>query len=182
MAEKGYPKIMHGIGGHLSRIEANWLYDTPKRIGSGFYAELGTFRGRSAICLAGGMQEAGVTAVLHTVDAYDGRNMNSGRNFSIESVRASLEEKGVEEYVRLYEGLTVPTADLFKDAWFDFLFIDAAHSYEGCKADFEAWKHKVVSGGEIAFHDAHKESVNRVVEESGWERYDVDTIAIIKKP
>jgi predicted O-methyltransferase YrrM len=35
----------------------------------------------------------------------------------------------------------------------DFLYIDADHSYEGCKADIMAWAPHVVKGGVIAGHD-----------------------------
>ena len=35
----------------------------------------------------------------------------------------------------------------------DFLFIDADHSYEGAKTDFENYGPLVKSGGIIAFHD-----------------------------
>jgi len=39
------------------------------------------------------------------------------------------------------------------DASLDFVFIDADHSYEGCKADIEAWKPKIKKGGFISGHD-----------------------------
>ena len=35
----------------------------------------------------------------------------------------------------------------------DFLFIDADHSYEGVKKDFEMYSPLVKTGGIIAFHD-----------------------------
>jgi hypothetical protein len=35
----------------------------------------------------------------------------------------------------------------------DLLFIDGDHSYEGCLADFEMYRHLVGSDGIIAFHD-----------------------------
>ncbi len=182
--EPPYPVIMHGISGHLSRREACFLYDTPKRIGGGLFAELGTFRGRATICMAGGMRDSGTLGHIITVDAYDGRNMSRSLKDATpqESVEKSLKEKRVESYITLIKGDTAPTAKDFQAQRFDFLFIDADHRYEGCKADFEAWKGLVVSGGEVAFHDAHKPEVNRVVEESGWKRYDVDTIAVITKP
>ena len=79
MAEKGYPKIMHGVSGHLSRTEANWLYDTANRVGPGLYAELGTYKGRSAVCMTGGMKEHGIPSHLVSVDSFDNRNMSKGR-------------------------------------------------------------------------------------------------------
>lgn len=39
------------------------------------------------------------------------------------------------------------------DGTLDFVFIDADHSYEGCKADIEAWRPKVKAGGFISGHD-----------------------------
>jgi predicted O-methyltransferase YrrM len=40
-----------------------------------------------------------------------------------------------------------------KDNKVDFLFIDADHSYEGVKKDFEMYSPLVRKGGIIAFHD-----------------------------
>ena len=184
-----YPVIMHGVSGHLSRREANWLFNTPERIGPGLYGELGTYKGRSAVCMAGGMKECNIDAHLISVDSFDNRNMTKGKRDDKQysptlwdCANKNITEKRVDSYITLIKSLTVPAAEQFRRQRFDFLFIDADHSYEGCKADFEAWKDLVVSGGEIAFHDAHMESVNRVVEESGWERYDVETISVITKP
>lgn len=44
-------------------------------------------------------------------------------------------------------------ANIFPDGFFDFVYIDAAHSYEDCKADIEAWQSKVRSGGLFGGHD-----------------------------
>jgi hypothetical protein len=40
-----------------------------------------------------------------------------------------------------------------RDKKVDFLFIDADHSYEGIKKDFEMYSLLVRKGGIIAFHD-----------------------------
>jgi hypothetical protein len=44
-------------------------------------------------------------------------------------------------------------AGMMEDGSEDFVFIDADHSYEGCKRDIEAWAPKVSPGGWIGGHD-----------------------------
>lgn len=48
---------------------------------------------------------------------------------------------------------SVEAAKDVKDGSLDFVFIDADHSYEGCRADIEAWKEKVRKGGYLCGHD-----------------------------
>jgi hypothetical protein len=44
-------------------------------------------------------------------------------------------------------------AETFPDNFFDFVYIDANHSYSGCKKDLESWYPKVKTGGVFAGHD-----------------------------
>lgn len=48
---------------------------------------------------------------------------------------------------------SVKAAKKFEDESLDFVFIDADHSYEGCKKDLEAWWPKVKKGGLFSGHD-----------------------------
>ena len=55
--------------------------------------------------------------------------------------------------LRLIKEASPKAASIFPDGFFDFVYIDAAHSYEACKADIEAWQPKVRAGGILGGHD-----------------------------
>jgi len=58
-------------------------------------------------------------------------------------------------------------ADLFRDNQLDLIYIDADHSYAGCRADINAWWPKLKQGGYMAFHDYQNKAygVNKAVNE-----------------
>ncbi len=186
--DRPIPTPVHALGitGLIHRLEALFLYNTPARLGDGLYGDLGTFNGRSSACMAGGMLDNNVKGHIITVDAYTKRGTSRRFQKTVrtpETVRKTFEEKGLGSYITIVEGRSAEAAAYYQDKEFVFIFIDADHSYEGCKADFEAWSPLVRSGGEIAFHDSNQEAVSRVVEESGWELVDtIRTIKVIKKP
>ena len=49
--------------------------------------------------------------------------------------------------VHLVKNLSVSAASLFDDGFFDFVYIDALHTYEYCAADMAAWYPKTKPGG-----------------------------------
>ena len=48
---------------------------------------------------------------------------------------------------------SVEASRQFNDGYFDFVYIDADHSYNGVTADLKAWYPKVREGGILAGHD-----------------------------
>lgn len=54
---------------------------------------------------------------------------------------------------KLWRGASIQIAPAFGDGHFDFVFIDADHSYEGASSDIAAWTPKVRPGGFICGHD-----------------------------
>ena len=50
-------------------------------------------------------------------------------------------------FVKIYREYTFDAAAHFKDNYFDLIYIDADHSYEGCLRDIEDWYPKVRKGG-----------------------------------
>jgi hypothetical protein len=62
--------------------------------------------------------------------------------------------------LRKYEGrftlirdLSVSAAEMFKDEFFDFIYLDANHSYQGISEDLNAWYPKLKKGGIFSGHD-----------------------------
>lgn len=82
--------------------------------------------------------------------------------------------------VKILKQTTKDALDFFKEKQIDYLHIDADHSYEWAKHDFEAYAQKVPVHGIITLHDSMVETgVPRVVQEikeSG--KYEVCNIRI----
>lgn len=81
-------------------------------------------------------------------------------------------EKIVREKFRSYLEIlifkmdTVKASEIFKDESLDLVYVDANHSYAGCKGDNEAWYPKVKKGGIMCGHDYYAcEGVRRAVDE-----------------
>jgi hypothetical protein len=66
---------------------------------------------------------------------------------------AKLNTHYARERARIIRKPSVDAAMEIPDGSLDFVFIDADHSYEGCRADIEAWLPKIKNGGFISGHD-----------------------------
>lgn len=60
---------------------------------------------------------------------------------------------------------TLKAAEDIPDETFDFVFIDADHSYSGVIADIEAWRSKIRPGGMLIGHDIDWQTVRRAVKQ-----------------
>jgi len=58
-----------------------------------------------------------------------------------------------EPAVRIYRGTSAYAAGAFPLYYFDFIYLDADHSYEGARNDLRAWWGRVRQGGILAGHD-----------------------------
>ena len=176
--------FINGVSRWIPEEIAIFLYRVAKRLGPGNYVELGCYKGASAICMAQGIKDFNIDARVITVDAFDGEALKPklAGTFSIETVRRAFEEQELDHIITPIRGLTSSVASQYKDTEFNFLFIDAGHTYEACKADFEAWSPFVRSGGEVAFHDTNMSSVDRVLTTINWDRRDVENLGVFTKP
>ena len=151
------PYLANMVKSFITSSESHLLYDASRRLGSGNYANLGVAGGKSVNCLAWGLKVGGHQGKVYAVDTY------GYKNHSMEQVKARLAT--VDEYIEYCQGLTSEWAPRLQDVKFKFAFIDADHSYEHVKEDFEMWSPLIEVGGEVALHDCNLETVHRFVKE-----------------
>jgi hypothetical protein len=83
----------------------------------------------------------------------------------------NLKELGFEDKYQAIIQDSVPASTLFDNNYFDVIFLDADHRYEGFKNDVLSWYPKLKSGGTICGHDYGCDGVNRVIQEIFGEQY-----------
>jgi spermidine synthase len=67
--------------------------------------------------------------------------------------REIAEDPSFEGRVHVHKADSAETLESFPDAFFDWIYIDAQHTYEGVKRDIAAAESKVKSGGYLVFND-----------------------------
>jgi hypothetical protein len=88
---------------------------------------------------------------------------------------AVVEMFGNNDKISIHRDYTTAALSRFPDNYFDMIYIDADHSYSGCKKDLEISYSKIKNGGYIMGHDyqqnfektknVYKFGVNRAVNE-----------------
>lgn len=88
------------------------------------------------------------------------------RRAKVEALQSDPQTMG--QIDAIYWMTTREAAPLVPDGWADFIFIDAAHSYEAVRADIADWLPKVKPGGWFGGHDFHANwpGVQRAVTEA----------------
>jgi predicted O-methyltransferase YrrM len=105
--------------------------------------EIGSWKGKSTICLGLGSQ-AGNGVPVYAIDPHT--------DIRFGDFESNVERAGIRELVRPIASLSQPAADDF-DEPIEILFVDGSHEYDLVLEDFEKWVPKVVQGGWVAFHD-----------------------------
>ncbi len=100
----------------------------------GRVAELGTERGHFARHILAACEPV----ELHLIDL----------DFSVLDQRVANDAR-----VKLHNGMTHEVLAEFPDAYFDWIYVDADHSYAGVSRDAEAAASKVKPGGYLVFND-----------------------------
>jgi MMP 1-O-methyltransferase len=149
-----YEKIKK-IDGWLTPGEADLLYSLAKKTnGLGRIVEIGSWKGRSTICLATGAQEAGREKII-AIDPHLGSPEHQRQDPNINTLadfKNNITVAGLIEAVDL-KVMTSKEAAASFTLPVEFCFIDGAHEYESVKEDYDLWFPKIINNGFIAFHD-----------------------------
>jgi len=147
-----------------SSSEKHLFYTIGQQLGSANYANLGTWGGSSCACLAYGIQSVGQVGTIYAVDVFSiGKVKHMPRQIPKHFKDLKL-DKNVD--LKICKGLTSTWAHKLRDVKFKFIFVDADHSYDSCREDFDLWSPLLEVGGLMGFHDCEYEEVNTVLQES----------------
>lgn len=138
----------------------------------GDVVELGSWVGLTTSYLATACRVRGSGRVW-AVDTFQGTKEGDTSYQSVErfgggtlgAFRNQIELAGVSELVEPLVGFTSDQSKVYPGAPIRVLLIDADHSYDGVRRDFEHWSPLVAPGGLIIFHDYEMPEVARFVDE-----------------
>lgn len=152
--------------------------------------EIGTWKGLSTCFMCKRLVELNRTneVEFYAVDTFMGaedeidaayKEVKEGKDI-YQIYLNNIKELGFENIVKTIKGDSVDALSSFEDEYFDFIFIDGDHSYEGCFRDILAAYPKVKSGGILAGDDFDRESIKRAVSDAfdvirkPWQVIDID--------
>lgn len=142
-----------GIPGSVSTKEAVCLYEQAKKCKRGVIVELGSWYGRSTICLGLGSKN-GDGVRVYAIDPHTGspdqRTYKKVNTF--ETFKQNIKNAGLESIVEP----VVATSEKTSKNWtlpVELVFADANYyDYEETKKDFFRWSKFLINGGVYAMH------------------------------
>lgn len=156
-------KIAFNIVSHLTIKERVVLSRISKN--AKFIVEIGSYLGASACCF-GCKANNNIQKTIVCIDTWNNDAMSEGCRDTWGIFKRNTDL--LEQYVIPVRGFSVDVVDQVRAITprFDLLFIDGNHSYDGVKADWNAYKNFLESGSIVVFHDyGWAEGVRRVVHE-----------------
>ena len=150
---------IRGVDGWLSPEQARVLWDCASELAApARVVEIGSYRGRSTIVLAGAVAGRGTVVA---VDPHAGNDRGpqqwegpaAAGGADLERFRANLERAGVAgavQHLRLSSGEALGEFA----GGVDLLYVDGAHRFRPALGDIEGWGARVGPGGAMLIHDA----------------------------
>lgn len=167
------PKVNHQYLG-LSQLISYYHDNRPKK--TKYYGiELGSFMGESTqMFLSSGLWTAG----FYAVDPWAGpedeyKTTNADTRLTWKDIRDEFDYNTrmynnspdyIHQEFQVIRGKSKSAVELFEDDYFDFIYIDADHTYDSVCLDIQLYLPKLKKGGFIAGHDYDPQGWPEVVE------------------
>ncbi len=155
------------IEGFLTTREGQLLYSMARAChGLGVIVEIGSWKGRSTIWLASGLQDGSSKSILYAIDPHTGSPEHQGENsvWTFDQFQSNITAAGLQHVIKPLIKTSVEAISHINDK-IELLFIDGAHEYEAVRLDYELFRPLVTNGGFIAFHDSSWPGVDRLLNE-----------------
>lgn len=133
----------------LKEVRRNDLYILFKELGFVLGCEIGVNRGKNAEV----MLEIIPGLKLHLVDSWVRRN-------SLRETHKRL--RRFMPQITTAEMLSMDAVRYYNDGFFDFVYIDADHSFDFVMQDIIEWSKKVRPGGIVSGHDYYRSKIEGV--------------------
>ncbi len=146
------------------RLAATWPV-------AGDVVELGSWRGSTTSYLATACRAFG-EGTVYAVDTFRGTKegqttyaaLSRHGGETLTDFTDQITRAGVTDGIRPLVGLTTETARSYPGRRIRVVLVDADHSFDGVRADFEAWLPHMAVGGLIIFHDYLMPEVARFID------------------
>jgi predicted O-methyltransferase YrrM len=151
------------ITSHLTMQERSQLYLLTKDCDT--VLEIGSYVGASACCFGASMKSRGA-GVIYCIDTWDNDAMTEGNRDTYTTFLKNTDF--FAQFIIPVRGFSADVVNqiTIKTNYVDMLFIDGDHSYDGVKADWNAYQRFLKAGSIVVFHDwGWAEGVKRVIME-----------------
>jgi predicted O-methyltransferase YrrM len=139
------------------------------------FVEIGVFDGKSLSYLVQNILKTQTNVNFYAVDKWI-------NDIDFNRFILNMKECGIKDYINIIREESIVASKKFKDEFFDFIFIDASHSYNDVKNDIISWMPKLKKGGIIAGDDydigwpeviraVNDILINRTINKSVWYYY-----------
>jgi predicted O-methyltransferase YrrM len=133
------------LPGWLLEDDALKLYELVY-LSPGPILEIGTYRGKSAILMAGALRDAGRQKSIVSLDVDSG---------ALGIAMSLARERGLAERLALARGTAEGLFRAYPGLRPRFVFLDGDHSRRGVARDLQALRDRVPAGGLLLLHDYH---------------------------
>ncbi len=128
--------------------------------------EIGSFMGRSTVCLALALKDAGnLGARVYAIDSFDGNLGIRQKGPTYEPFLKNIRAAGVEALIVPLRKTSEQAGKEWDGRLIHLLWIDGDHYYPAPAADIRAWKPFLKEGGLLLMDDCYMPGVERSIAE-----------------